>query len=59
MENTFLNYPDWQDTADTIHLFLQLAGKVKVKRCTTRPEWAACVTLSVTGWTYNGFDTRR
>ena len=40
MENTFLNYPDWQDTADTIHLFLQLAGKVKVKRCTTRPEWA-------------------
>lgn len=39
MEKTFLNYPDWQDTADTIHLFLQVAGKVKVERCAPRPEW--------------------
>lgn len=40
MTKTFLNYPDWQDTADTVHLMLQMAGKVKVVRCNKRPEWA-------------------
>lgn len=40
MEKSYLNYPEWQDTADTIHLFLQMAGKVKVERCCRRPEWA-------------------
>ena len=36
----FLNYNDWQDTADTIHLLLQMAGKVKLARCEKRPEWS-------------------
>lgn len=36
----FLNYTDWQDTADTVHLLLQMAGKVKVVRCDKRPEWS-------------------
>lgn len=40
MTTTFLNYPDWQDTADTVHLLLQMAGKVKLARCSKRPEWA-------------------
>lgn len=40
MNETFLNYPDWQDTADTVHLMLEMAGKVKAARCDERPEWA-------------------
>lgn len=40
MTKTFLNYSDWQDTADTVRLMLQMAGKVKVERCDKRPEWA-------------------
>lgn len=35
-----MNYSEWQDTADTLRLFLQMAGKVKVKRSNRRPEWA-------------------
>ncbi|MCC3277418.1 MULTISPECIES: DUF5996 family protein [unclassified Arthrobacter] len=40
MDKNFLNYPDWQATADTLHLFLQMAGKVKVERSCPEPEWA-------------------
>lgn len=40
MEKIFLNYPDWRDTADTLHMFLQMMGKVKLERCDKRPEWA-------------------
>lgn len=40
MDKRFLNYTDWQDTADTLHLFLQMAGKVKLERSHKRPEWA-------------------
>ncbi|WP_342022512.1 DUF5996 family protein [Arthrobacter citreus] len=40
MEKRFLNYPEWQDTADTLHMFLQMAGKVKLARSYRRPEWA-------------------
>lgn len=36
----FQNYTDWRDTADTVHLLLQMAGKVKVVRCDKRPEWS-------------------
>lgn len=39
MEKKFLNYPDWQDTADTLHMFLQMAGKVKLERSYKRPGW--------------------
>ena len=39
MDKRFLNYTDWQDTADTLHLFLQMAGKVKLERSYKRPEW--------------------
>lgn len=40
MKKEFLNYSQWQDTADTLHLLLQMAGKVKLERCDMRPEWA-------------------
>lgn len=36
----FLNYTDWQDTADTLHMLLQMTGKVKLEHCDKRPEWA-------------------
>ncbi len=39
MDRIFLNYPDWQATADTLHLFLQMAGKVKIERSYREPEW--------------------
>lgn len=39
MEKRILDYTEWQDTADTLHLFLQMAGKVKVERGHKRPEW--------------------
>ena len=39
MEKRFLNYPDWQATADTLHLYLQVAGKVKLERSYPEPEW--------------------
>lgn len=35
-----LNYTDWQETADTLHLLLQMTGKVKLAHCDKRPEWA-------------------
>lgn len=40
MEDIYMDYPEWQDTADTVHLFLQMAGKVKVERSQRRPQWA-------------------
>ncbi|MBO0907900.1 DUF5996 family protein [Arthrobacter sunyaminii] len=40
MDQRFRNYTEWQDTADTLHLFLQMAGKVKLGRSYKRPEWA-------------------
>lgn len=40
MNEKFLNYTDWQQTADTVHMYLQMAGKVKLVRCHKRPEWA-------------------
>ena len=36
----YRSYTDWQDTAHTVHLLLQMAGKVKVVRCDKRPEWS-------------------
>ncbi|MCC3302225.1 DUF5996 family protein [Arthrobacter sp. zg-Y895] len=39
MDQNFLNYPDWQATADTLHLYLQVAGKVKLERSYPEPEW--------------------
>ncbi|UPO77407.1 DUF5996 family protein [Arthrobacter sp. Helios] len=40
MEKRILDYTEWQDTADTLHLFLQMAGKVKIERSDKRPGWA-------------------
>lgn len=40
MAGTFLNYPDWQRTADTLHMYLQTIGKIKLARCDKRPERA-------------------
>lgn len=36
----FLNYTDWKDTADTLHMLLQMSGKTKLVHCDKRPEWA-------------------
>ncbi|WP_455496988.1 DUF5996 family protein [Coprobacter sp.] len=50
MNKSFLNYTDWQDTADTLHMYLQVAGKIKLARCEKRPEWAhARLYLTVDG----------
>ncbi len=35
----FLNYTEWQDIADTLHLLLQITGKVKLAHAPRRPEW--------------------
>lgn len=52
MNRNFLNYPDWQKTADTLHMYLQIAGKVKLQRSESRPEWAhARMYLTVEGLT--------
>lgn len=52
MTTKFLNYPDWQKTADTLHMYLQIAGKVKLQRSERRPEWAhARMYLTVDGLT--------
>lgn len=40
MNLSFINYPEWKATADTLHLLLQITGKVKLERCNPRPEWA-------------------
>ena len=40
MKKEFLNYPDWQDTADTLHMYLQIMGIVKLECCFKRPGWA-------------------
>lgn len=40
MNRNFLNYTEWQSTADTLHMYLQMAGKVKLECCDKRPEWA-------------------
>ncbi|MDN3905454.1 DUF5996 family protein [Arthrobacter sp. YD2] len=39
MDKNFLSFPDWQATADTLHLYLQVAGKVKLQRGYPEPEW--------------------
>lgn len=36
----FINYTDWQGTADTLHMLLQMSGKVKLVYAEKRPEWA-------------------
>lgn len=36
----FVNYTDWQETADVLHLLSQMSGKVKLSHCEKRPEWA-------------------
>ena len=39
MDKNYLAYPDWQSTADTLHLYLQVAGKVKLEHSYPEPEW--------------------
>lgn len=52
MTTKFINYPAWRDTADTLHMYLQIAGKVKLERAENRPEWAhARMYLTVDGLT--------
>lgn len=35
-----LNYTDWQNEADTLHMLLQITGKVKLVYGEKQPEWA-------------------
>ncbi|MCL2746950.1 MAG: DUF5996 family protein, partial [Coriobacteriia bacterium] len=48
-----LNYRDWQDTCDTLHMILQMLGKVKLAKMPPQPEWKHCV-LHITA---SGFTT--
>lgn len=50
----FLNYTDWQDTADTLHMLLQMSGKVKLLYRAKRPEWAAYQAISHPGRDFDG-----
>lgn len=36
----YINYTEWQDAADTLHMLLQISGKMKLDQCAKRPEWA-------------------
>ena len=48
-----LPYEDWKDTRDTLHMQLQVIGKVRLALSPPEPEWAN-VPLYVTGrglWT--------
>ena len=40
MFELFLNYTDWQPTADTLHMILQISGKIKLASCDKRPQWS-------------------
>lgn len=52
MTPQFMNYSIWYQTADTLHMYLQIAGKVKLERALSRPEWAhARMYLTVDGLT--------
>jgi hypothetical protein len=42
-----LPYEEWSDTLDTLHMILQILGKVRVARSPTEPQWAH-ITLYVT-----------
>ena len=42
-----LPYEEWSDTLDTLHMVLQILGKVRVALSPKEPEWAH-ITLSVT-----------
>jgi len=34
-----LKYSEWADTAQTLHMVLQMIGKVKLKKMDSQPEW--------------------
>lgn len=40
INKTTLSYSEWKETADTLHMYLQMAGKVKVERNDKCAEWA-------------------
>ncbi|MEG1617155.1 MAG: DUF5996 family protein [Bacteroidales bacterium] len=40
MDKIFLTFGEWKETAETLRLYLQMAGKVKLERCYPRPEWS-------------------
>src|SRR5947207_2334800 len=35
----FLPYSEWKDTLDTLHMWMQIVGKVKVKLCPFLNQW--------------------
>lgn len=48
-----LNYREWQESCDTLHMILQMMGKVKLAKMPPQPEWKQCV-LHITA---SGFST--
>jgi hypothetical protein len=39
MKLNIRKYSEWHDTAETVHLLLQMMGKVKLSRMEAQPEW--------------------
>lgn len=48
-----MRYSQWQDTAHTLHMILQMMGKVKLKRMPSQPEWNHALLMA----TASGFTT--
>jgi hypothetical protein len=53
MDMKVMKYGEWRDTAITLHLLLQMMGKVKLSRMAPQPEWGH-VLLNLTA---DGFST--
>jgi hypothetical protein len=53
MEINVMKYSEWRETAVTLHLLLQMMGKVKLSRMEPQPEWGH-VLLNLTA---DGFST--
>jgi len=47
-----LNYRQWQDTCDTLHMVLQMLGKILLAKMSPQTEWKHCVLhLTASGFT--------
>lgn len=46
------SFPEWRSTADTLHRYMQIVGKVKMARSYPQPEWGhITLPLSLNGFT--------
>lgn len=52
MDKTFLTYNEWRETANTLHLLLQLIAKIRIEHNGKHPEWIhGCMNLTIDGLT--------